>query len=139
MSKYTTVEGHEIIRDGEYENRDGGKVTVLGFTDNVEHSVIGVCLGIAEDWGHDGRHYDYYCNYSGYDLMRPWKEEPKRYDLKDMYMGSYIGHRHNGLYRTPPFHTQKEVLAYSNENAMELIAITKADATGFYEGEGVDD
>jgi len=76
--EYKTVEGDEIVRDGEYETRDGRKVVVNGFVDNNDgvDLVQGYVVGIknkAADWFSEGQltmaPHDY-------DLMRPWQDKP---------------------------------------------------------------
>jgi len=43
-SKYTTVEGHAVVRDGEYETRKGEKAIVLGFREGSAFPVSGESL-----------------------------------------------------------------------------------------------
>lgn len=75
MAEYKTVEGHPIVRDGEYETRDGSKARILGFEENFRnHPVIGlVNQADVTKWRRTGGN----CNYEQYDLMRPWKDKLK--------------------------------------------------------------
>ena len=81
-SKHTTVEGHPIVRDGEYETRGGRKAIILGFVLQKGHS--GVVGYVADgDWNPVDRWCAEVQGFSGHiacdnDLMRPWKDKPSR-------------------------------------------------------------
>ncbi len=73
--KYFTTEGHPIVRDGEYETRDGEKVTVLGFTPKGQivgyiHDEESFCFD-EYSWKSNGSNF----TSKDSDLMRPWKEK----------------------------------------------------------------
>lgn len=71
--KYTTVEGHEIVRDGEYETKRGAKAVILGFHSGCDQSMIGYIEGwkCVAHWYESGRYHFSLGN--DFDLMRPWK------------------------------------------------------------------
>ena len=87
--KYTTVEGHSIERDGEYETRQGERVRVMGFAEAEGFPII--ILFVPDQTGFS-EYTDVSCS-DGYclpedmeldegrtrdhpnDLMRPWIEE----------------------------------------------------------------
>lgn len=89
--KYTTVEGHEIVRDGEYETKQGAKAVVLGFHSGCDQSIIGYIEGweCVDHWYETGRYH--FSSGSSYDLMRPWKtKEPAKEKVFNVY-GKHIG------------------------------------------------
>lgn len=77
--KYITVEGHEIVRDGVYETRNGKRVDILGFYNF--HNIVGT---VEEDtyiktqlkhllhWSGTGIETN--CH-SKWDIMRPWVDK----------------------------------------------------------------
>ena len=80
---YTTVEGHEIVRDGVYENRIGQKVVVLGFNSSRNKTSIPI-IGYTEEyldqigaWGVNGYYHYTKCNQQNNDrdIMRPWVDK----------------------------------------------------------------
>jgi len=77
MTEYKTVEGHPIVRDGEYETRSGEKATVLGFVPRIEVPIVGFikddCGFCRMSWDLGGLQAD---RPLGFDLMRPWKDKP---------------------------------------------------------------
>ncbi len=79
MLEYTTVEGHEIVRDGEYETRDGSKAIVLGFREGSVFPVVGYIVkwGIItwRQYGMTGELGELYS-----DLMRPYVEDGTLYE-----------------------------------------------------------
>ena len=86
-AKYTTVEGHEIVRDGEYETRSRDKAVVLGFIQNPETATTAIVgfvgdgdNSVLQSWKSSGKltgksheANEAYC--FGLDLMRPWVEK----------------------------------------------------------------
>ena len=153
-AKYTTVEGHEIVRDGEYETRDGNKFIVIGFYNNVGGGkVVGYyetesSLDYDENWGAyltTGKFYDD-CDDSN-DLMRPWVEKPEKkvYKLSEMRKVWYRNEQGSGNFRKDELHTTTLTCsAYAatqwiGYNGINVLAITRADATEFYEGEGLEE
>lgn len=78
--KYFTIEGHEIVRDGEYETRDGSKVVVLGFCKKSDYPIRGWkewAFNHSLSWTMDGWTENNMIgdnHIHGDDLMRPWKQ-----------------------------------------------------------------
>lgn len=145
--KYTTVEGHEVVRDGEYETRDGSKAVALGFDSSQVTSIAGHII-VGDIPSHKDRILQWWftsgiadSELDGCDLMRPWKEEKKeeekkRYELKDMWkvwMRTCWGELGNQVY-----FTRKGAKDFSIKCCHEVLAITPADQQYFMEGEGLD-
>lgn len=80
IAKYTTVEGHPIVRDGEYETRDGRKAKVIYFEENfIDYPVIAlIARADLNQWRANGSSK----NLSQRDLMRPWVEAKKEEEKK---------------------------------------------------------
>ena len=92
ITEFKTVEGHPIVRDGEYETRDGSKIKVFGFNESKL-----ICGLFSKSFTPDVLNgstiinADGYCRGKGeqfdrefmYDLMRPWVEEPEAVDKED--------------------------------------------------------
>ena len=90
LIKYTTVEGHPIVRDGEYETRCGEKIVVLGFAKKTYRPVVGyeARWDGALTWRADGlaTHCFEKSQEQGRDIMRPWiasLDKPEAVDKED--------------------------------------------------------
>jgi len=91
MIEYKTVEGHPIVRDGEYETREGSiarcwpAANPIGFLlGYIKQDGSGLALD--GTWSKDGL----CCRDKVYDLMRPWnKKEDAHPDIE--------AHRHDAL------------------------------------------
>lgn len=79
MSNYRCLDGSPIIRDGEYQTRDGRKAVVLGFADPLHtiQAIVGYAKGdinneiVLLNWFKGGFYLP--CGQqSRADLMRPW-------------------------------------------------------------------
>lgn len=156
--KYTTVEGHEIEVGGEYETRGKTKAKVLGFTPDgfiigweyIDEEVTGgegsydECM-----WKNGGIEHAFHTQH---DLMRPWKEkkekeEPKKtYKLSEMWKVWHFpicGDLNFIPVRSDDFRNKEEAEHFASHWSEKrdgiVLAITRADATEFYEGEGLSD
>lgn len=70
MTKYHTVEGDKIVRDGEYETRNGGRVEILGFLDKTKYPIVGKLVDTVFQYRHNGRRK--HDKEDLFDLMRTW-------------------------------------------------------------------
>lgn len=135
--KYTTVNGHEIVRDGVYKTRGGQKVTVMGFVEGNLSPIFGYHHDDTEaytwydkgEWVRQEKSLD--------DIMSPWIEEGEAINLHDRYIGWY---EEDGgcIYKSArSFNCANKVRCDCCDGDDELIAITKADAMSCKRGEGL--
>ena len=140
--EYKTEEGHEIVRDGEYETRSKDKATILGFAPDIKNCVIGFVVDedgvMTQSWNKKGLLNDEV--YFGYDIMRPWVEGPKKeekiYKLSEMWRLWYWGVGPHGSCIKCDFYPELKQ-AKAQSTGYNAVAITRADATEFTEGEGL--
>ena len=73
MTKYTTVEGHEIIPNYKYETRNGVEILIIGFSPDEKYPVVGYVdkTKSTDMWTVDGCYLD--DQQSDFDLIRPFK------------------------------------------------------------------
>ena len=147
MTEYKTVEGHEIKAGQYYETRAGTKAKIIAIdidNDYICPIVARHLRGGVSSHTVNGAHM--VREESDEDLMRPWveKEEKKVYKLSEMWV---CWHRNKNFYYDPIeksklYKSKSEVLNWANtvgpDSYLVLLAITKADATEFVEGEGLD-
>ncbi len=143
--KYTTVEGHEIKEEGFYETRGGRKVFIYRLTSGAKGLFVGKDEVFAV-WNRYGR-YDYSERDSKHDIMRPWRKEktpiPKRkiYKLSEIWKIWLLSTSGERTLYSWTFLTKAEALDCAkkqlDDNLDIPLAITLADATEFYEGEGL--
>lgn len=68
MSKYTTTEGHEIVRDGEYETGGGDRVKVVYISPDDDDSILTLTWTDSKEWM-----YPDWLDLN--DFIRPWKDK----------------------------------------------------------------
>lgn len=146
MTEYKTVEGHEIKVGEYYETRQGSKAQVIVFKSNItnDYPVVAEMIdGSVNELSINGA-WIIGENDPG-DLMRPWvdKEKKKVYKLSDMWVIWFRneGFVHEPIEKSKLYECKCEALNFVNLNddsSIFPIAITKADATEFYEGEGLE-
>jgi len=152
-TEYKTIDGHPIVIGGEYATREGLRVIVFRIRRAVAHFIL---LDRDDSIGqvYLDKQYRGYSN----DLMRPCNfselkigengvvvSPKKTYKLSEMWKGwiydsfTTAGIKYELYKETSFFHTKEAVLKACEEAGQhELMAITRADATEFYEGEGLD-
>lgn len=86
MTKYTTVEGHEIKLGERYELRDGKRAFITRLDSEGEYRQP-ICVAKA---GYDSTHrcrmngeHDNMTNTHDWDIMRPWKEKEEKPKIDD--------------------------------------------------------
>lgn len=73
MTRFTTVEGHEVKVGECYEIRDGSKVYIITVTNEEFKNIIGYLEnGLGMVWESNGKEVE---QLQFYDLMRPWVEK----------------------------------------------------------------
>jgi len=194
-AKYATIEGHPIVRDGEYETRGGARATVIGFTPDIICGFISYPITSPLcTWGFDGLRRDVRVH----DLMRPWpdqksegiaeglvaevkepeekkpycqpmarqlsavriiycrvcakpitsqqarecsglpeekKPEKQTYKLSEMWI-AWEDEGDNRISQSSAFTVLQSAQTYAKH--VDALALTRADATEFYEGEGLE-
>lgn len=78
--KYTTTEGDEIVRDGEYETRAGERAVIVAFVPQHTNSIVGYIKGAPNNimwhWHLDGTfRSNTLDHHSNGDLIRPWRNQ----------------------------------------------------------------
>lgn len=138
--KYKTVEGHDIKSGECYEMRSGGKMFVSTL---LRERIYGIREGslTQREWTNEGREKD---GIITMDIVRPYEEKDsavpykKVYRLNEMWCGWFFGGKY--IYRSlTAFPTRHDALVNMRGNGDRLLAIVHADATEFYEGEGLED
>jgi len=133
--------GEPITELGYYKRRDGHRFcvasvsrpckegyTILGYLDNGSVAVL-----------KDSGRFNSSPNVTGADIVAVWEEpkpEPKKYDLSQMWK-VWRGNS-KGVYSDGNFFYSRVTAQYAAEALTEVLAITRADATSFYEGEGLE-
>jgi len=146
MTEYKTVEGHEIKAGQYYETRAGTKAKIIAIdidNDYICPIVARHLRGGVSSHTVNGAHM--VREESDEDLMRPWveKEEKKVYKLSEMWV---VWFRREDFYYDPIsksklYKSKEEIIETlkNKEDSFEVpVAITRADATEFVEGEGLD-
>lgn len=99
MSQYKCLDGSPIVRDGEYQTRDGRKAVVLGFMADSIYPIIGYSSGHGPK-GRTALGKVFVCEMdSPLDLMRPWQKPIEGWVHADL--GESIVQFYNGYSRGP--------------------------------------
>lgn len=135
--KHTTCEGYEIEIGKTYMTRGGGKVKITNVTDiSGLFPLEGILNGRKNYWDSTGFFHRNKAETS-YDIMRPWVEKDKRIETTEL-LRCWYGTK-EGIIGSVFAKTKDQILVYLRHYPdAKLMAITKGDATGFTEGEGLE-